>query len=336
MKKLIAVLILILLMLPILVSCTTANTTTASTTAASTTAASTTTATKKIKVGVTISNRDQFLTSYESYLIEGAKKQGNTEVVSFDAQNDVQKQYEHLATFVTQKFDVIVIIAVSTDTVPEMLKMVGNIPVVLAFRFPEGSKIEEILRPGDAYVGSQNIVAGQMQADYLIKYFNDKKQKEINYVMLDGDLGAEVSVERTKGVLEALKAAGFTLNKVLEDTAGWDRAKAMSMVETLLGTDKKIDTIIANNDEMALGAYEALKTAGKFLDIPVLGIDATAPALESIKNGELAMTVLLDAETQANKTIELAVNMATKKSFDAVNWIPYKPVTKENVSQFIK
>jgi inositol transport system substrate-binding protein len=291
---------------------------------------------KKIRVGLTISNRDQFLTSYENYVKAAAAKAGGVEVVSFDAQGDVQKQYEHLNTFTTQNFDVIILIAANTDTVPEMLKMVGDIPVIVAFRFPAGSKIEDVLRPGDAYVGSQNIVAGQLQAEFLAKYFKAKNKKVINYVMLIGDLGAEVSVERTKGVLDGLRDAGFTLNKVLEDTAGWDRAKAMSMTETLLGTAKTIDTIITNNDEMALGAIEALKTTGKFPGIPVLGIDATAPGLEAIKDGSMAMTVLLDAETQAKVTVDAAVKMVKKQAFTAVNWVPYKPVTKDNYKQFMK
>jgi ABC-type sugar transport system substrate-binding protein len=291
---------------------------------------------KKIRVGLTISARDQFLTSYENYVKDAAQKAGNMDVVSFDAQGDVQKQYEHLNTFTTQKFDVIVLIAANTDTVPEMLKMVGDIPVIVAFRFPAGSKIEDVIRPGDAYVGSQNIVAGQLQAEFLTKYFKAKGKKTINYVMLIGDLGAEVSVERTKGVLDGLRGAGFTLNKVLEDTAGWDRAKAMSMTETLLGTAKVIDTIITNNDEMALGAIEALKTTGKFPGIPVLGIDATAPGLEAIKNGSMAMTVLLDARTQAAVTVDVAAKMVNKKPFTAVNWVPYKTVTPDNVDQFMK
>ncbi|MHB1336748.1 MAG: substrate-binding domain-containing protein [Candidatus Humimicrobiaceae bacterium] len=340
MKKYIIIVLLCIFVLTVFIGCKTTTTTTAvaeTTAAAETTAvAETTAASKEIKVGVTISNRDQFLTTYENYVIEAAKAAGNVKVVSFDAQNDVQKQFEHLNTFVTQKFDVIVLIAANTDTVPDMLKIVGDIPVVVAFRMPSGMDITDVLRPGDAYVGSQNLVAGQMQAEFLTKYFKAKGQTEINYVMLIGDLGAEVSVERTRGALEGLAAAGFKLNKVLEDTAGWDRAKAMSMMETLLGTDKVIDCVITNNDEMALGAYEAIKTTGKFLGIPVVGVDATDAALESIKKGEMAMTVLLDAETQANKTIEIAINMATGKAFEAVNWIPYRAVTIENVDEFMK
>jgi inositol transport system substrate-binding protein len=150
-----------------------------------------------------------------------------------------------------------------------------------------------------------------------------------------GQLGLENTNERTRGVKETLTKAGFKLTKVYEDTAEWDRFKAMNQMQQFLGTNKDFDVVICNNDEMALGAIEALKTAGKDLKaIPVVGIDATPPAKEAVKNGEMAMTVFQNAKAQGKVALEFAIKAAKGQKIDKFGWVPFEPVTIDNVANY--
>ena len=187
-----------------------------------------------------------------------------------------------------------------------------------------------------AYVGSQEYDAGKMQAEFLAKFFEGRTDP-INYVLFMGQLGLENTQQRTDSVKTELTNAGFTLNKVFEDTAKWDRATAMDMMQTFLGTGATFDCVICNNDEMALGVIEALKAAGVDLaKIPVVGIDATDMACQSVKNGEMAMTVFQDAAGQGAKCIEFAIKAANGELTDLFGWVPFMPVTIDNVDQYIK
>jgi ABC-type sugar transport system substrate-binding protein len=111
----------------------------------------------------------------------------------------------------------------------------------------------------------------------------------------------------------------------------------MDMMQTFLGTGKTFDCVICNNDEMALGVVEALKAAGVDLSTtPVVGIDATDMACESVKNGEMAMTVFQDAAGQGAACIDFAVKAAKGELTELFGWVPFQPVTIDNVDDFIK
>ena len=288
---------------------------------------------KKVKVGVSLFNKDQFFANQEKAMLEYAKQFPNLEIVSFDAQNDMQKQMEHINTFASQKYDVIILSAVNTDTAEEMIGMAGDIPMIFTNRLPA----ETVFRKGkDAYVGSEETDSGRLQGEYLAGVFKDSGKTELNVVMIMGQLGLDNTTKRTASAKKALEDAGYKLNMVFEDTAEWDRAKAMSKMEQVLGTGKPIDCVIANNDEMALGAMEALKAVDKLKDVQVVGLDATDNALQAIKDGEMGMTVFQDAASQAQKAIDLAMEAASGKEIETMNWIPFTAITKDNVDEFIK
>lgn len=132
-----------------------------------------------------------------------------------------------------------------------------------------------------------------------------------------------------------------------EDTAMWDRVKGQEkMAAFLAAAGDKIEAVLANNDDMALGAIEALKAAGYFTNgkyIPVVGVDATAPALKELEAGTLLGTVLNDANSQGRATLNIAAALAKGETpskemigFDITDgkyvWVPYKKITKENIN----
>ena len=287
---------------------------------------------KTITIGVSLYARDQFISTLEQGILAAAEAAGVT-VDSQEANNDTQKQAEQVRTFAAKGYDVMIVNLVDTSTAETIIAEAGGIPIIFVNRRPADSVLVE---GKYAYVGSQEWDAGKMQAEFLAKYFAGRTDP-INYVLFMGQLGLENTQQRTESVKTELTNAGFTLNKVFEDTGKWDRATAMDMMQTFLGTGAAFDCVICNNDEMALGVIEALKAGGVDLTkVPVVGIDATDMACESVKNGEMAMTVFQDAAGQGAKCIEFAKLAAEGNLTEQFGWVPFQPVTKDNVADFIK
>ena len=287
---------------------------------------------KTITIGVSLYARDQFISTLEQGILAAAEAAGVT-VDSQEANNDTQKQAEQVRTFAAKGYDVMIVNLVDTSTAETIIAEAGGIPIIFVNRRPADSVLVE---GKYAYVGSQEWDAGKMQAEFLAKYFAGRTDP-INYVLFMGQLGLENTQQRTESVKTELTNAGFTLNKVFEDTGKWDRATAMDMMQTFLGTGAKFDCVICNNDEMALGVIEALKAGGVDLTkVPVVGIDATDMACESVKNGEMEMTVFQDAAGQGAKCIEFAKLAAEGTLTEQFGWVPFQPVTVDNVADFIK
>lgn len=210
------------------------------------------------------------------------------------------------------------------------------------------------------YVGAKAEQSGTQSGQIIADYFeaNPAADKNgdgvIQYVMLQGEPGHQDATLRTEYSIKAIEEAGFKTEKLAADTAMWDKAKATDLMKSFLtgqGVDK-IEAVIANNDDMALGAIEALKAEGyntgdsaKF--VPVVGVDATAPALEAMKDGSLLGTVLNDAVNQGTATINVANAAMNGKEITEANvgypvtdgkyiWIDYVKVTKDNYAEFMK
>lgn len=285
-----------------------------------------------ITIGVSLYARDQFISTLEQGILAAAEAAGVT-VDSQEANNDTQKQAEQVRMFATKGYDVMIVNLVDTSTAETIIAEAGDIPIIFVNRRPS----DDLLVEGKyAYVGSQEYDAGKMQAEFLANFFAGRTDP-INYVLFMGQLGLENTQQRTESVKTELTNAGFTLNAVFEDTANWDRATAMDKMQTILGTGATFDCVICNNDEMALGVIEALKAGGIDLTkVPVVGIDATDMACQSVKNGEMAMTVFQDAAGQGSKCIEFAIKAANGELTDLFGWVPFMPVTIDNVDQYIK
>ncbi len=286
---------------------------------------------KLIKIGLTQFERVQYVIDLEQMMFEAAKNYPEVTLTSLLADRDVLKQYDHINTFLSKKYDVIIANLVNTDTASEIIRIAGNTPVIFINRLPDTNVFIE---GKHAYVGSKEYEAGKMQGEFLAHYFKEKGINEVNYVMFLGTLGLENTSERTRGVKETLQNAGLDIHKVFEDTADWDRAKAMSKMEQFLTTGQKFNCVIANNDEMALGAIDALRSSNMLRDIPVTGIDANEKAREAIKNGLMSMSVFQNASEQAAVTIELAVKAASGEKIEKLHWIPFETVTGNNIDKY--
>jgi methyl-galactoside transport system substrate-binding protein len=214
------------------------------------------------------------------------------------------------------------------------------------------------------YVGAKAQQSGTMEGELVVDYWKahpdaDKnKDGKVQYVMLIGDPSNSDASYRTEFSIKAIEKAGLQVEKLADDTAMWDKIKGQEKTAAWLAKfGDQIEVVLANNDDMALGAIEALKAAGYFKDgkvMPVVGVDATPPALDALEQGHLIGTVLNDAEKQGLATYELAYALATgaKEISTTVAplamadgapgaggkyvWVPYVKVTKENYKNFKK
>jgi inositol transport system substrate-binding protein len=203
-------------------------------------------------------------------------------------------------------------------------------PLVYVNRKPEK------LPKGVAYVGSKSIDAGVMNMEELGKAMGGKG----NLAILIGELSDEPAHGRTDGIKQVVKEQFPNIKVTREQTGHWKREPGKTIMEDWLASGQQIDGVAANNDEMALGALQAIKAAGKIGKIPVGGTDGTHDALESMGKGELNNTVFQDPVAQGEEAVNAAYLLVKKepnpKMVDDNVWIPYQKITKENYKSFMK
>lgn len=269
-----------------------------------------------------------------SYLYDGIKEydseHDNVKVKMVDAKNDAGKQFSQVETFIVQQVDVILINPVETDAVGPMVDAANeaDIPVVIVNRMPD----EEVMKKIYAYVGSESIEAGTIQMEKVVELLGGKG----NVAILNGTLGQESVVNRTKGNKDVLEK-NPDMKLVREQTGDYQRSLGMTVMENWIQAGDEIDAVVANNDEMAIGAIMALEEANKRGDIIVAGIDGTIDALEYVKQGKLNISAFQDAYGQGKGAIEAAIKAVNGEKLDNnfIN-IPFELVTQDNVDEYIK
>ncbi|MCB6365787.1 substrate-binding domain-containing protein [Intestinibacillus massiliensis] len=292
---------------------------------------------KQLKIGLSMAVRDQFLTSMELAAKAKAEEIGNIQFEAVDANNDMSLQISHVQTWAADGYDAAIVCLVNNDSAQEIINAANGMNVVFVNRQPDLS----LLKDNVVYVGTDESLYGKAQGEYLTEYFKKEGKTEINAVLFQGVLGLDNVIKRTQSVKDALEAGGIKVNYVYEDTAEWDRAKAMDKFVQFMGSGKPFDVVISNNDEMALGVIEAMKTSGeKKVLCPVVGIDATDVGCQAVKDGDMLCTVFQDPAAQGGGTIECAVGLATGKPIENLkdnyyNIIP-QLVTIDNVDDFLK
>ena len=280
--------------------------------------------------------------------ITAAAKEKGAKVDIVDCQNSQPAQNDKVDLFVTKQMEALAINPVDRTTAGVIIDKAksANIPIVFFNREP----LADDMKKWDKiyYVGAKAEQSGTIEGQLVVDYFKAHPTKDgiIHYVMLKGEPGHQDAELRTKFSTNTIIAAGFKMAKLAEDTAMWDRVKGQEKMAAFLAAQgDKIDVVIANNDDMALGAIEALKAAGYFKNgkyMPVVGVDATAPGIAALMDGTLLGTVLNDAKNQGRATLLVANALANGQAVtkDTIGyeitdgkyvWVPYKKITKANV-----
>jgi len=280
-----------------------------------------------IKIGLTMKFDDLWLTTLRDAMTAYAESQPGVELIAVDSKEDVATQLGQVENFVAQGVDAIIIIPANTDAADPMTKAAqdAGIPLVYVNRIPSN------LPEGVAYVGSDSIQAGIMQAEWLAEKLGGKG----NVVIMNGDLAQEAAQKRTEGEKQVF-ATFPDIQIIKEDTASWDRAQGLALMENWLSTGDQIDAVASNNDEMAIGALQAIEAAGLLGQILVGGVDASPDALAEMDKGRLDVTVFQNAKGQGEGGIQAAIALARGETIEQITWIPFELVTPENYKDFMQ
>jgi ribose transport system substrate-binding protein/inositol transport system substrate-binding protein len=240
------------------------------------------------EIGVAVSNfDDNFLTLLREAMTKRAEEKGAS--LQFeDAQRDVGRQLSQLENFTASGLAGLIVAPVDSDSTPAMTAAASaaGIPLVYVNNLPANL---DTLPDNQAFVGSKEIEAGEIQGKEACRLLKASGKTEASVLIMLGDLSNQATRLRTQGVKDVLATPDCSFIKIAdEQTATWQRTQAVDLMTNWLSSGVKFDGVLANNDEMALGAVQALKGAGVDLStLVVAGVDATPDALASIAAGEL-------------------------------------------------
>ncbi|MDO6966585.1 sugar ABC transporter substrate-binding protein [Rhizobium alvei] len=282
-------------------------------------------------IGVSMANSDTFLTVLRKG-IEKAAGDANQPVQIEIADDDVQKQLSQIQNFIAAKVDAIIVNAVDTSATAPMTKLANDagIPIVYVNRQPIDV---DALGPKGAFVASNEADSGTLETKEVCRLLGGKG----DILVMQGDLANQAAIMRTKDVHDVIATPECSGMKIIdEQTAGWDPVKAQDLMTNWIAAGHKPAAVIANNDNMAIGAINAMKAAGwDMKDVVVAGVDATQEALAYMKAGDLDVTVFQDAFGQGAGAVDAAMKLAKGEKVDAKVWIPFQLVTPENMDQFL-
>ena len=295
---------------------------------------------------------DTFMSSMRDRLVEYA--QGVAQLSLYDSKNDQNLQNDQVDQLLSAGVDALILNPVDRTAAGYLIEKARarNIPVVFINREP----LLEDMQLFDKvyYVGASAAESGRLSGEIMAEYFITHPQADKNgdgvvqYVLLKGEPGHQDAELRSQYALKPLQDAGYGLEKLQEDTGNWQRLQAQDKMAAFLAAHgDRIECVIANNDDMALGAIDALKAAGYFSAgrfMPVVGVDATVAAQTALRQGSLLGTVLNDDVNQAKAALRLAVLLIRGEDIQTETlgypltdgryvWIPYQPLTAETLEQ---
>jgi inositol transport system substrate-binding protein len=280
------------------------------------------------RIGVSIARVDDNFMTYVRSGLENAARKENVQIQFEDAQGDVVRQLNQVQGFLGQKVDAVIVLPVDTAATANMTRAAveAKIPLVYVNRHPD----ERVLPKGVVTVASNDIEAGQLQMRYLA----DKLGGKGNIAIIMGDLAQNSTHDRTEGVKQVLK--DYPGIKIIEQqSAEWQRNKGMDLTSNWLLAGTGFDAIVANTDEMAIGAAMALQQAGKAKgEIAIVGIDGLPDGLAAIKRGMLVASVFQDPKAQAISAVQAAIKMIKGEPVEADVWVPFQLITPDQVAMF--
>lgn len=284
------------------------------------------------KIGLSMANQETFLAYMSDALLAHAKTVG-ANVHMETANNDVGTQLNQIQNMIVEKVDAIIVNPVDTEITPKITKLAteAKIPLIYVNRKPVDF---DKLPPSVAFVASDEKVSGTLEMQEVCRALKGKG----NIAVLMGDLSNEAARTRTKDIEDVIATPACSGIKIVDKREGkWLRTTANDIVTNWLSNGLRFDAVVANNDEMAIGAIRALKTARKWTpNFMVAGIDATPDALASMKAGDLKVTVFQNAAGQGKGSLDAALKLIKKERVDRFVNIPFELVTPANLAQYTK
>ncbi|MBD5119035.1 MAG: galactose ABC transporter substrate-binding protein [Clostridiales bacterium] len=286
---------------------------------------------------------DAFMTTYRNSLEEILKGKGY-KVSVVDGNNDQAKQNEQINTFISQGVQALIINPVMTSAADQIISTVkdAGIPTVLINREPTAEQMAAYDKL--VYVGCDAAQSGTFQGELILDTANKgdiNGDGKVSYIMIQGDPENIDAQLRTEYSVKALKDAGVEVEQLNLTRGDWDRNRGQEIAANDLAQfGDQIEVIFCNNDDMAIGALQAIQAAGRKVneDIYLVGVDALDAALNEVKNGNMTGTVLNDAVGQATEAVNQMEKLLSGTTYSEGNqsvYVPYVKVTPDNVGDFM-
>jgi ribose transport system substrate-binding protein len=278
---------------------------------------------KKIGLAISTLNNPFFVT-----LRDGAQKAataGGVQLTVTDGANDNAKQADQISTFITQKVDVIIVNPTDSDAVVSSVQKANTakIPVIAVDRNSNGGTLA-------SYIASNNVQAGKLGGQQLLKAV----PANAKVAMLIGIPGASAARDRGKGFLDAVADTSINTKGakvVAQQVANFKRDEALNVMQNILTANPDLAGVFAQNDEMALGAVQAIKAKGLTGKVFVVGVDGVDDAKAAIKAGDMLATVAQQPDVMGQLAVEAAIKLTKGQSVDTKQDVPLKVLTKDNV-----
>ncbi|WP_152365983.1 substrate-binding domain-containing protein [Microlunatus speluncae] len=275
---------------------------------------------KPLRIGVTVYDMSSFITAGKEGM-DAYAKANNIELAWNAANLDVSTQANQVDQLISAQVDAIVVVPVQADSLQPQVTAAkaAGIPVIAVNASLNNPEIDGDVQPDDVLAGE-----GEMQM------MADKLGGEGNIVVLQGPLGQSGQINRQTGIENVLKKYP-DIKVIAQDTANWKRDEAVNKMKNWISAHgDDIDGVVGQNDDMGLGALQALKEAG-MTDVPVVGIDGIEDGLRAVKSGEFIGTML------QNGTVELSAGLAVAAALARGEQVNTKPtylmakITQDNV-----
>jgi len=306
---------------------------------------------EKPVIGVTIYKYDDNFMSFVRRAIDTAAGDKATLEMN-DSQNSQATQNDQVDTMISKGAKALAINLVDPQAASTIITkaQAADLPVIFFNKEPDASVLNGYDKAW--YVGTTSSESGIIQGEMMAKMWTDNPTWDRNgdgivqYVLIKGEPGHPDAEARTKYAIDTLVEKGLKVEELELQTGMWDSVKGKELMDAWIAKHgDAIELVICNNDGMALGAIQSLNASGYFDNgkyMPVFGVDAIPDALEQIKEGKMAGTVLNDAKNQGKATFDLAYNVAMGKDpLDGTTWkldenkavrVPYVAVTIDNIS----
>lgn len=280
---------------------------------------------------------DTFLTVMRNGMVAHAESIDGVEIQVEDAADDVARQLDQINNFIASGVDAIIVNAVDTSATEAMTAAAEAAGVPLVYLNREPINVDT-LPDNQAFVASNEIESGTLAAFEACKLL-----RAMGYAggaqgyLLMGQLSNQAAVQRTKDVDDILGIDMCNFITLIDrQTANWSRDEAQDLMTNWLSSGDDFQVVFANNDEMAIGAIQAMKAVGiDMADVVVVGVDATQDALLAMQQGDLDATVFQDAIGQGAGSVDAALALARGEEVDQKVYIPFQLVTPANIDNFL-
>ncbi len=291
------------------------------------------------QIGVSVARfDDNGLTVMRNGMAEHEAKLDGVSLQVEDATDDVAKQLDQINNFIASGVDAIIVNAVDTNATEAMSNAAASagVPLVYVNRQPINM---DTLPDGQAFVASNEIESGTLAAFQMCRQLRGEgKSGGAKAYVLMGQLSNQAAVQRTKDFHDVIGMDMCNFITIIdEQTANWSRDEAQDLMTNWISSGEPFDAVFGNNDEMAIGAIQAMKSAGISMeDVVVGGVDATSDALLAMQAGDMDVTVFQDLAGQGAGSIDTALALINGEEVDKTVFIPFKLVTPENIGDFLQ